>query len=205
MAKQVRSEDTVDRVLRAAAVVFAKHGIRGGSIHTIARRSRVSIGSIYHHFGDRDGVARALFSRQLEGLLSHVGPAFVGAGNARQALDALVDAYLDWVQQNMQAARFLFFAGPAELQANEAAPLDAAKAAYMAPMIARVQAFVRAGVLRDMPLPVFEVIVVAPVAELARRYVAGANALLAPACVNALKEALWRSVAVDPSADAVTR
>lgn len=185
------------RVLRAAAAVFAKHGIRGGSIHTIARRSRVSIGSIYHHFGDRDGVARALFALQLDSLLAHVAPAFAGATTARQALDAFVDAYLEWVKQNPQAARFVFFAGPAELPAQERGPLDEGKAARMAPMVARVQSFVQAGVLRDMPLPVFEVVVVAPVAELARRYVSGHEGLLEPAYVQALKEALWRSVAVN--------
>lgn len=201
MAPQARSQATVDRVLKAAAVVFAKHGIRGGSIHSIARRSGVSIGSIYHHFKDRDGVAVALFRQQLDSLLAAVCHGFLQAPTAKTALFALVKAYLSWVKRHPQGARLLFFAGPAELKASQDNPLDATKAQRLQPMVARVRAWIEAGWLRPIPLPLLEVVLVAPVAELARRSLCGAPELLQGDAVAQLQEALWRSVAVDPAFD----
>lgn len=201
MARQARSQDTVDRVLAAAAVEFAAHGIRGGSVHTIAKRSGVSIGSIYHHFRDRDGVALALFQRQLDHLLVDVTTAFLNATTARRALDALVDAYVKWVRAHEEAARFLFFAGPAELNAQSREPLDGSKAKRLLPVFERIRGFVQAGWLRPLPVDVFEVVVVAPVAELSRRYVSGATHLFAEPGLQAVKDALWRSVACDPAQD----
>lgn len=188
---------TVARVLDAAARVFAVHGVRGGSIHAIARQSRTSIGSIYHHFGDRDGVAVALYQRTLDDLLAHVADAFLVPHDARAALDAMVDAYLSWVQQHRSLARFLFFAGPAELDAERHGPLDATKVARMAPMFARVGTLIAAGVLRPMPPPILEVIVVGPMAEFARRLLGGSLpwAELRPGS-ELIKECLWRTLAV---------
>ena len=201
MSQQRRSRTTVDRVLQAAAVVFAKHGIRGGSIHTIAKRSHVSIGSIYHHFKSRDGVAVALYQQQLDRLLAFVGAAYLQATTAKTALFALVDAYLGWVHAHPQAARFLFFAGPAELHANQNGALDATKMPRLMPIAARAQAYAQAGWLRPLPLHVLEVVVVGPVSELARRSLSGAAELVENEVVEHIKDAIWRSIAVDPTSD----
>jgi len=43
--------------------IFRKQGYFSTSVSDIVRESGVSTGSIYHHFGDKEGVARALFDR----------------------------------------------------------------------------------------------------------------------------------------------
>ncbi|MBX3704195.1 MAG: helix-turn-helix transcriptional regulator [Steroidobacteraceae bacterium] len=40
--------------------LFVERGYFGTSVHDIVGASNVSIGSIYHHFGDKAGIARAL-------------------------------------------------------------------------------------------------------------------------------------------------
>lgn len=53
--------DTRGRILQAALVLFTEKGYFNTSVQDISRASEVSVGSIYHHLGDKEGVARALF------------------------------------------------------------------------------------------------------------------------------------------------
>lgn len=55
---------TRDEVLAAAMTLFVERGYFGTSVHDIVGASNVSIGSIYHHFGDKAGIARALYAEQ---------------------------------------------------------------------------------------------------------------------------------------------
>lgn len=61
-----------EQVLRTALRLFTDHGYFNTSVHDIAQAAKVSIGSIYHHFKDKEGIAKALF----EHLVSRMGTAF---------------------------------------------------------------------------------------------------------------------------------
>ncbi len=51
-----RSRDTRDRILEIVIDQLKRSGEAGVRIDAVRDRSGVSIGSIYHHFGDRDGL-----------------------------------------------------------------------------------------------------------------------------------------------------
>ncbi|MEK8089654.1 TetR/AcrR family transcriptional regulator [Thermithiobacillus plumbiphilus] len=53
-------------VLESALSLFTEQGYFNTSVHDIARASTVSIGSIYHHFQDKEGIARALHHSLLD-------------------------------------------------------------------------------------------------------------------------------------------
>jgi len=58
-ARQSRAEATVTAVLHAAIELIEEGGESAVTVRTLEQRSGVSSGSIYHHFGDRDGVIAA--------------------------------------------------------------------------------------------------------------------------------------------------
>lgn len=49
------------RILTAALELFVNNGYHNVSIHEIQKQADVSIGSIYKHFGGKEGVAKALY------------------------------------------------------------------------------------------------------------------------------------------------
>lgn len=55
-AKQKRGQETIDMVLAETAKVLADQGEGKVRIQEIANSTGVSIGSIYHHFGNREGL-----------------------------------------------------------------------------------------------------------------------------------------------------
>lgn len=59
--KQARAHNTIDAVLAAAKTAMAEGGEAAVRVQEISESTNVSIGSIYHHFGDRDGLIRATY------------------------------------------------------------------------------------------------------------------------------------------------
>jgi AcrR family transcriptional regulator len=53
--------DRQRRILDTALDLFTRSGYFNTSVHDIQRAADVSIGSIYHHFGNKEGIARALY------------------------------------------------------------------------------------------------------------------------------------------------
>ncbi|GAA0584504.1 TetR/AcrR family transcriptional regulator [Paractinoplanes ferrugineus] len=64
--RQGRAELTRDRILAAAAHVFAEHGYAAGTTNRIAERARVSIGSLYQYFPNKDAILAALLVRHID-------------------------------------------------------------------------------------------------------------------------------------------
>ena len=59
--KQSRALDTIELVLAETNKAIAQGGEAAVRVQDISAKSKVSIGSIYHHFGDRDGLIRAAY------------------------------------------------------------------------------------------------------------------------------------------------
>ncbi|MFI1989141.1 TetR/AcrR family transcriptional regulator [Actinoplanes sp. NPDC020271] len=62
----MRAELTRQRILTAAAHVFAEHGYAAGTTNRIAERARISIGSLYQYFPNKDAILAALLVRHLD-------------------------------------------------------------------------------------------------------------------------------------------
>jgi AcrR family transcriptional regulator len=58
-AKQERARETIAAVLDVTRDLLEEQGEQGVRLDEVQRRSGVSSGSIYHHFGDRDGLIAA--------------------------------------------------------------------------------------------------------------------------------------------------
>lgn len=64
--RQVRAELTRERILDAAARVFAEHGYAAGTTNRIAERARVSIGSLYQYYPNKDAILAELIGDHLD-------------------------------------------------------------------------------------------------------------------------------------------
>ena len=56
------------RILTAALDLFVENGYHNVSVHEVQKRAQVSIGSIYNHFGGKEGIAHALYEHLLNEL-----------------------------------------------------------------------------------------------------------------------------------------
>src|SRR5215813_8499872 len=66
MAKQTRSRESLQRLLKAAAEVLTEGGLEGATIPCIAARAGLSPGAVYRRFPDKDALLQTVVFTVLE-------------------------------------------------------------------------------------------------------------------------------------------
>lgn len=64
--RQARAQVTVDAILEATIRIFEEEGLDAATTTRIAERAGVSVGTLYHHFQDRNAIVNALQDREFE-------------------------------------------------------------------------------------------------------------------------------------------
>jgi AcrR family transcriptional regulator len=191
--KQRRGEETTRRLLDAALAVHDEAGRDGFTVQAVVSASGVSLGSLYHHFGSVDGLAAALYARCMADLLDEIVAPLERARTPRGGVRAVVTAYLRFVQEQPARARFIHASAYAGYLPAHAAAVAEAKEPRMARMSRWLAPHVRAGSIVDLPDPLTEMLLIGPVAELSRRWLAGADIDLAKAA-RVLPDRIWASL-----------
>ncbi len=191
--KQRRGEETKQRLLDAALAGHASGGADGFTVHAVVAESGVSLGSLYHHFGSFDGLAAALYSRCMAGLLDAIVAALTRARTPRSGVRAVVTAYLGHVTEHSDSARFIHASAYAAYLPAHAEMIAAMKAPRMARMAEWLAPHIAAGAVVDLPDPLIEMLLIGPVAELSRRWLNGADIDMARAA-KLLPDRIWASL-----------
>ena len=194
-AKQRRGEETVARLLDAALEVHETAGRDGFTVQAVVAASGVSLGSLYHHFGSFDGLAAALYARCMGDLLDGIVAAVERARIARTGIRAVVTAYLRFVEDHPDRARFIHASAYASYLPAHAERIAETKAPRMARLAAWLTPHVAAGSIVDLPDPLLEMLLIGPVAELSRRWLAGATDLDLTKAARVLPDRIWASLA----------
>jgi AcrR family transcriptional regulator len=64
--QQARSQQTLERILRAAEALIAEKGVEQTTVAEIARRAESSVGACYARFADKEALLRSVFERFFE-------------------------------------------------------------------------------------------------------------------------------------------
>jgi len=64
--RQLRSRESLRRMLDAAEVILAKHGLEGATLPRIATQAGISPANVYRRFRDKDALMAAVFQRLTE-------------------------------------------------------------------------------------------------------------------------------------------
>jgi AcrR family transcriptional regulator len=59
---------TREALLDAAESLFSEHGIQAASLRAITQRAGANLAAVHYHFGSKEGLVRAVFSRRLKPL-----------------------------------------------------------------------------------------------------------------------------------------
>lgn len=106
--RQVRAELTRERILTAAAHVFSEHGYAAGTTNRIAERARVSIGSLYQYFPNKDAILAELMVRHIDrGTLTQADRIDLSPGSLETMVRVLVRDAVDHHRDDPQLLRIM--------------------------------------------------------------------------------------------------
>ncbi|WP_433789117.1 TetR/AcrR family transcriptional regulator [Actinoplanes sp. CA-252034] len=109
----MRAELTRERILTAAAHVFAEHGYAAGTTNRIAERARISIGSLYQYFPNKDAILAQLLIRHIDrGTWTEADRLDLSPGTLRETVRALVRDAIDSHGEDPQLLRIMIEEAP---------------------------------------------------------------------------------------------
>lgn len=111
--------NTQAQILSATLSLFTGQGYFNTSVHDIARESEVSIGSIYHHFKDKEGVARALYNDTLSRMSSELNKIKKGHDTAHDRCRAVIELLFQITEQEPEIMEFMLYSKHREFLPNE--------------------------------------------------------------------------------------
>jgi AcrR family transcriptional regulator len=190
----VVERDTRGRLLDTSLAIFARSRTTGYTVHAVVAESGISLGSLYHHFGSMDGLSAALYGRSMGALLDFIGDAMEGHRAPRALIVAIARAYLDFTERERAVATFIHGVPFERFLPEHLAEIAAAKAPRLERIAAALRPHVLSGVLVALPEPLLETLIIGPVAEIARRWLAGAPGIELDEARHLVPERIWRSV-----------
>ena len=180
-------------VLEAALACFSELGLEGTTVQHIQQRADCSIGSLYHHFGSKEGIAEELFLEGIDRLNQGMLRRIRRCSNAQQSVRAVVEHYCEWSTRNRSLARYLHsrdvgFSEDARLR------LQQMQQEYIRAVFEWFAPFVERGEMRRLPLHTYVPLISGPIQEYVRRWLSGHHPN-SPRTVKALfADAAWTAV-----------
>ncbi|HSH03484.1 MAG TPA: TetR/AcrR family transcriptional regulator [Anaerolineae bacterium] len=182
------------QILDATLAQFSQHGLTNTTIAAISQRSGASVGSIYHHFGDREGILYALYHQSFAACFATLTAAVLAETTAEAGVRALVTTYLDWIATHEDNGRFIYEASGRDLLLNHQDQILAFKNAFYTDIMTWLQPHIAAGHIIPLPPWAYDVIIMGPAHEFARRWLAGLRPMPLPTAQTIIADAIWRAI-----------
>lgn len=185
--KQPNAKPTNTRqldILKAALHCFINEGVEATTIEMIRAKSGASVGSLYYHFGNKEGIAAALYKEGLRQFSLQLQKALKEVSTIEDAIRCIIQANIDWIVANPDWARFIFRNRRVLKDAKQETTFREEATLTQRTLIKRLQALPDFKRLRALPEPMYLPVLIGPVHEYARQSLDGTAKLP----LNELKE-----------------
>ena len=108
--RAIREQQMLDSAIR----VFSDLGYRSASMDAIARDARISKPMLYLYYGSKEELFAACVVRESGRLIEHLTAAATGSTGPRGRLQSVVQAFLEFVDQNAESWNVVYRQAAAE-------------------------------------------------------------------------------------------
>ena len=164
-SKHAGTDNRKKEIIQAALECFTKAGTTNTSISDICRKSKVSTGSLYHHFKSKENLAAAIY---LEGIAMYQDgyvQALEASTNARSGIFAVIAYHLDWVEQNTQWATFIVRERHAPFMGDNEYDLNRLNREFITKISGWFRRHIESGSIKRLPPELYQIILMGPVQE----------------------------------------
>jgi AcrR family transcriptional regulator len=194
---QKRTQKRRRDILSASLRCFLRHGVDAATIEQIRHGSGASAGSIYHHFGSKQGIAVALYVDGQVELAALFRQAMADQQSLREGIAAIIHNYCRWVAENPDWAMYLLRVATADLSVRDAAAINDINRQIRDDLIQWLRPFADRGEMADLPEDLYASSVYGSSSHFARHWLAGRQELDMAAAAGHLADSAWRSLRKD--------
>jgi AcrR family transcriptional regulator len=206
--KELRASTVARRasILSGALTCFDRFGIDNTTISEIQREADCSIGSLYHHFGSKEGIAEELFIEGIQQFNSGMIRRLKRNHTAEDSVKAVVRFYCDWTARNRPLATYLH---SRNIQFSDVARdrLHKIHNAYILEVFLLFARYVESGEMRVLPVETYVPLISGPVQEYTRRWLSGQSGTgssISREMKELFADASWKVVKAEPTSPALS-
>jgi AcrR family transcriptional regulator len=181
-------------VLRHALALFNENGVEATTIDDLRRASGQSVGTIYHHFKNKEGVVAALFFVMFDDQSRAIAERVAGLEDGHAVVEALIAAYTAWITAHPEGAHFVFLARDSVAQGPHAADLHERLLARYEPIDAVLASDAAAGRILPLSADLIPALVLGATEFYARGWLAGRRQAAPASHAQRFAAAAWRSL-----------
>jgi len=115
----LRGEELRENILDTALELFSERGYFNTSIHDIRRTAGVSTGAIYHHFQNKEALAKSLYMTLLLQMDQAIEDACRGQDGCRERCRAIIEKMFSLTMQQPRIMQFILLAQHREYLPDE--------------------------------------------------------------------------------------
>lgn len=186
------AEETRQQVLSATLQLFTQKGYFSTSVRDIARESAVSIGSIYHHFRDKEGVASAMYNNLLQRMSMAIRDIQRRNNTAHDRCRAVVEMLFEVTETEPQVMEFMLYSKHREFLPGEKPVCSSEPLELMREMVAQGMA---TGEIQQMDLMVASSCLYGGAIRMITSRLDGVIEKPLPEYIDSMWTCSWRSIA----------
>lgn len=183
-----------DEILQAALACISEVGVDATTIEMIRDRSGASIGSLYHHFGNKERILAALYLAGTGQYAELLEQGFAKADSAEACVKLLVTSYIDWVAANPDWARFVLHSRSRVEASEMGEQLREANQRHYGRIYQALASYREQGLFKPMPVDCFASVIIGPTHDFARNWLAGRTRTQLADCRELFAQVAWDSV-----------
>jgi len=189
--RQSRSEGRRREILMAALSCFCEYGISGSTIDMIRERSGASVGSLYHHFGNKEKIAVALYSEGMRDHYARLRKALDDTQSAEQGVKSIVATFINWIADNPEWARFVFYSRSQVAQIDKDEAVKQGNREHWSMLKEWFSPLVKSESVKQLPVECYSSIIVGPAQDYARRWLSGRASTDIREYIDVFSDAAW--------------
>jgi AcrR family transcriptional regulator len=193
MSRKNQTSELKSRVLEVALSHFSDVGVERTNVEKILQDAECSVGSLYHHFGSKEGIAEALFIDGVNQFNSLLLEALLPRSDASAGIKGTVTFCCEWVTDQSQLAAFLL---SREIKLSDSAKQELREMdrAFGQSIYDWFVPHVKSGALLELPTDTYVPLICGPTLEYSRLWLSGRSNRSPGNVASILAEAAWQSV-----------
>jgi AcrR family transcriptional regulator len=182
-------------ILQSALLCFNEGGLELTTIEMIRARCNTSVGNIYHHFGNKEGLIAELFFSALEAQAYQLQGYMVDVKTARDVVVALVHSYVDWVVAEPELVRFQYAASAAVAKGPRNEELERRNALRNKQLAVKLAGVTGSAEFKAWPVELLPALIIGQAESYSRAWLAGRVTQSPDYYRRQLAQAAWSSIA----------
>ncbi|MCH7336883.1 TetR/AcrR family transcriptional regulator [Acinetobacter sp. NIPH 2699] len=182
------------QILLDALSCFLEYGLETTSIEMIREKSESSVGAIYHHFKNKEGVIAALVFAALDDQAILRDQYLEKTQSLKELLYALIYSYVDWVSNQPKFAQFLMLAHFSVMQSEYRQALNEKNKLRNQKIVSYISNYSDAELLKSVPVELMISLVIGATESYCRAWLSGKVVTDPKVYRETLAQAAWDSL-----------